>query len=233
MTTESPPLGALPPNAFGPRLQTFELPPEDTPTRSREARLHETPSVIVADADAFAATLLDDRVSSPARNALRLLTGAVGTMLLQAATDLSFPHQSLHDRLVGPPGLALSAAATLVIGLPGTLILLTALGSPPSFQKAYHALLRAYSQVGLLAGGFAPGVALFALTGGGLDLVSALSFLAYAVAGTVSLFGLARRVVASAGDLRFKSFLAGAGFLTFTLAMGVFLWVKLMGAIVR
>ncbi len=235
MTTESSPLGALSDSAFAPRSPQISVPHDDTRARTRAPAATESATVIVAPTepdDELSRTLLSDDESTPKQGALRLLCGAAGTMLLQAATNCAFTGQSLAHRLEGPPGLALAAAITLVIGLPGTLILLTALGSPPRFQSAWSALLRAYAQLGLLAGGFAPLVALFALTGGSGVLVIALSFCAYALAGTVALWGLARRVVLSAGELRFRSFVAGAGFLTFTLAVGSYLWVQLMGVTV-
>jgi hypothetical protein len=232
MTTESSPLGALTESAFVPRPPQITVPLDEKPATKREPRSAESATVLVAPNpdldDVLTRSLLADGESTPKQNAQRLACGALGTMLLQTATNCVFSTQPLVHRLQGPPGLALAAAATLVIGLPGTLILLTALGSPPSFHKAWNALLRAYAHLGLLAGGFAPLVALFALTGGSNGLVIALSFSAYALAGTVALWGLARRVVVSAGELRIQSFLAGAGFLTFTLAVGLYLWVKLM-----
>jgi hypothetical protein len=235
MTTESSPLGALSDSAFAPRLPHITVPHDDFPPNRRDSSCAE-PDTVVAPSpdldDELTRTLLGDGESTPQQSALRLVCGASGTMLLQAATNCVFSAQPLVQRLEGPPGLALAAAATLVLGLPGTLILLTALGSPPSFHKAWSALLRAYAQLGLLAGGFAPLVALFALTGGSHELLIAMSFVVYAAAGTVALWGLARRVIASAGELCVRTFAAGAGFLTFTLAVGLYLWMKLMEVIV-
>ncbi len=240
MTTESQSLGVLG-APFTPRSpQTrAETPPESSATVAREV---DPRSVIVNEqrpasvptepCDVLAAQLLDEGGTSAHQSALRLLAGGAGIMLLQVACGLAPGAHRLADRLVGPPGLALAAAATLVIGLPGTLILLTALGSPPRFREAWGGLTRAYSQVGLLAGGFAPIVALFALTGGSKDLVLFLSFVAYAAAGVIALFGLTRRVVRAAGPLKLSSFGAGAGFLCFTLSVGLYLWVRLMEAIV-
>jgi hypothetical protein len=232
MTTESTPLGALSDSAFTQRPPHISVQLNEIPVQKREARPVESATVVVAPSpdagDALTRTLLEDCESTPKQNAVRLVCGAAGTMLLQAATNCAFEAQPLLHRLEGPPGLALAAAITLVIGLPGTLILLTALGSPPSFHKAWSALLRAYGQVGLLAGGFAPLVALFALTGGSRELVILLSFVAYATAGMVALWGLTRRVITSAGELRFWNCVAGVGFLSFTLAVGLYLWVQLL-----
>lgn len=239
MTTESSPLGALSESVFAPHSIQHEVPHDRPPKRDRPRA--ESATVIIAqgpdvrpaaNGDVVAGLLLDDAASTPRVGALRLACGAFGTMLLQLATSSGFPSQELHHRLAGPPGLALAAAVTLVFGLPGTLILLTALGAPPSFQKAWSALLRAYAQVGLLAGGFSPLVALFALTGASQGPVIALSFLAYASAGVVALTGLARRLIRSAGELCIRTFLAGAGFFAFTLTVGLYLWVKVMEVIV-
>jgi hypothetical protein len=237
MTTESSALGAFSENAFAPRPPQLTIPLDEPVTARRDLRSAEPATVIISpepdpdSEDVLARALLEESKSTPKQNALRLACGAAGTMLLQAGTNCAFSEQPLVHRLEGPPGLALAAATTLVIGLPGTLILLTALGSPPSFHRAWCALLRAYAQVGLLAGGFAPLVALFALTGGSPELVIVLSFVTYALAGTVALWGLARRVVSSAGELSFRTFVAGAGFLAFTLAVGLYLWVQLMEVI--
>lgn len=175
-----------------------------------------------------AARLLDPKGESSDLGAQRLALGALGLGVLQAAHSASLTEAALTDRLIAPVGLALAAAGTLVLSLPGAIILLTVLGAAPSWSKAWTALSRSYFVVGLLAAGFAPLVALFALTGADAMAVTGLTFCSYALAGTVGLTGLTRQLWRTQGVSTLQSQLVLFGYWGFSLFVGVYTWLRLM-----
>jgi hypothetical protein len=181
--------------------------------------------------DTWAAPLLAADRGGAELGARRLAFGALGVACLQAAHTSLLPSLTLSERLWVPVGLDFAAATSLVLNVPGALILLTSLGAAPSWQKAYEGLGRAFFLGGLVCAGFAPLVALFAWTGAGEGPLTGLALLVYAASGVMALTRLTQELSSARQARTVGGLLVLLGFWGFSLFVGAYTWFRLMDGV--
>ncbi len=154
-----------------------------------------TPSPALELEAGQAARLLNPTDDTQALNAARLGVGLAGLVVLGSITHPYFAEalQSFSEPVRWRPfALALAAALTIAISLPGLLILLPMLGHRVPIDLALSSVCRQYARLGILAFGLSPVLALYALSGAAPKLIMLMTACGYLAAGALSLAHLFR-----------------------------------------